>query len=300
MTWTALALVVASAVIHATWNLRSKQRSNSVPAFFVVTLLGTLCIVPVLIPFASLLPLMPRPVWLLLALTGMAQAVYYVGLAHAYRLSDISFAYPVARSLPVLAVPLVTTLLGQGEAIAPLAWMGMVLIVAGVLLLPLVRFADLHPRVYLSHDFLAVMLAAAGTTAYSVIDDHALRLLRGTPGWNAVAAPAVYIVLEALFSATWLGLFALIPRASRRQVGAVLRQERLYPAITGVMIFLAYGLILAAMAFAANVGYIVAFRQLSIPLTAIAGIVLLREKCHRPRVVGMIIVMAGLLLVKLG
>jgi len=293
----AILLVLCSVLVHASWNLRGKQRYASVPAFYAAILLVTLCMLPLLIPYRAMLASIPREVWIALVMTGLAQMFYFVGLAHAYRLGDISMAYPIARSLPVLMVPIVTTAIGQGGPIAPVAWGGMVLIVAGVLLLPLKRLADFHPRDYLSQGLPAILLAAVGTTGYSVIDDHALRLLRATPGWSSVSAPLVYAVLEGVFTTLWLSIPALVTRAGRGEVKRVIRTGAGHATVTGMMIFVAYGLVLAAMAFAENVGYIVAFRQLSIPLTAIAGIVLLHEKSYRLRIVGMVLTTIGLALV---
>jgi len=300
MTVTAIVLILLSAVIHATWNLRSKQRYQSVPGFFVMTTLGMLCIMPILLFYLHRLPSVPSGVWWTLVATGFAQAAYYVGLAHAYRLNDISMAYPMARSLPVLMVPMVTLVLGQGEAVTPIAWAGMVLIVAGVIALPLNRLRDVHPRAYMSRGFLAVLLAAAGTTGYSVLDDHALRQLRATPGWDSISAPMVYVALEAMMSSLWLSLVALGTRQNRACVLSAVKADGVHATITGIMIFVAYGLVLAAMAFADNVGYVVAFRQLSVPITTIAGIVLLRESCYALRVIGMLLVTIGLGLVAIG
>ncbi|MFW6292981.1 MAG: hypothetical protein ACOC7V_11765 [Spirochaetota bacterium] len=55
-------------------------------------------------------------------------------LAAAYRTGDLSLAYPVARALPVLLVPVVTAFLGIGEPVSPLGAAGMVTVVVGLLL----------------------------------------------------------------------------------------------------------------------------------------------------------------------
>ena len=51
------------------------------------------------------------------------------------------------------------------------------------------------------------------------------------------------------------------------------------------------------MQFVDNVSYIQAFRQLSIPLGAAAGIVLLHEKITKPKLAGLILIIIGLILV---
>ena len=51
------------------------------------------------------------------------------------------------------------------------------------------------------------------------------------------------------------------------------------------------------MLFARNVSYIVAFRQLSIPLGTMLGVTILKEPRYKMKFVGMGIMLAGLLLV---
>jgi len=51
------------------------------------------------------------------------------------------------------------------------------------------------------------------------------------------------------------------------------------------------------MTFARNVSYVVAFRQLSIPIGAILGMTVLHEPRNAMKLTGMGVMMAGLLLV---
>ena len=70
--------------------------------------------------------------------------------------------------------------------------------------------------------------------------------------------------------------------------------------ITGVVIMATYGLFLASMAYASNVSYVAAFRQLSIPIGAFLGLTLLGEPRYRPKLIGIGVVTLGLLLVAVG
>jgi len=81
-------------------------------------------------------------------------------------------------------------------------------------------------------------------------------------------------------------------RMPRRGLGQAL--------LVGVGIYLAYTLVLISMAFVAEVSYVVAFRQLSIPLGTLLGVVLLGEPGHVPKSVGVAVTFAGLVLVGTG
>ena len=70
--------------------------------------------------------------------------------------------------------------------------------------------------------------------------------------------------------------------------------------MTGIGIYLTYGLVLVSMNYVTNVSYVAAFRQLSIPLGALLGIALLKEPRYPPKIIGVVIVFLGLVLVSTG
>ena len=64
--------------------------------------------------------------------------------------------------------------------------------------------------------------------------------------------------------------------------------------------YLTYLLVLTAMGYASDVSYIAAMRQLSIPLGATLGVVVLGESASRTKRLGIVVTFAGLILVSLG
>ncbi len=54
------------------------------------------------------------------------------------------------------------------------------------------------------------------------------------------------------------------------------------------------------ISYVANINYVAAFRQLSIPLGAIFGMSLLKEPRHPPKLVGVSIIFLGLVAVAIG
>ena len=65
-------------------------------------------------------------------------------------------------------------------------------------------------------------------------------------------------------------------------------------AFIGALIFL------ISLAFVDNVSYVVAFRQLSIPLGAAFGMLALKEPGYRPKLAGILVMVTGLVLVATG
>jgi len=302
MTWTAAILILISAFTHAGWNLIGKRQNPSLAFFFVGGIAAAAVVSPAFLLYGDMLGHVPLVGWVLVLATGAVQLVYYTGLAGGYRRGDISLVYPLARALPVLMVAGVNLALGRGDQIGDVALAGMVLVAAGCLLLPLATFRRV--RGYATPVTLFALVAAVGTTGYTVIDDTALRLLRDIEavGFNVTQVTLLYIALQTTSSTVMLGLGTLLLAPERRRLVQLLgsRTRALSSLTTGVIIVATYGLVLAAMAFVSNVSYVAAFRQLSIPIGAVFGLTLQRETRYRPRILGIAIVTVGLVLVGVG
>lgn len=300
----AAALIITSAFMHASWNFISKRRSPSLAFFFVTTCCAALIISPLFVRYGHILSLIPYGVWALIVATGVAQMVYFFGLAGAYQRGDISLAYPLARALPVIMVAAISLLLGRGGEIGPWSLAGMALITIGCVILPLHRFGQARLGAYFDMVYLMALIAAIGTTGYSLIDDQILRHLRNDP---AIQLPnreitLLFVTLQTTSTAIMLGVVTLLLRPERRQLVTIARNRSLLgaAAVTGVIVMATYGLVLASMAYVTDVSYVVAFRQLSIPIGALMGFVWQHEPRYRPKVAGIVIVSVGLVLVGMG
>ncbi|NLN76189.1 MAG: hypothetical protein GX139_07740 [Armatimonadetes bacterium] len=297
MTSAAIFLLVISAFIHATWNFIGKRDDPSARFFLFANTAGVMLLSPVAFANLHMLRQFPASVWWLLAITGLFQAIYFQGLAGAYRAGHLSVAYPLARSSPVIMVAVVNLLIGRGYQLTPLSLTGMALVAVGGLLLPIGRLADWKLRDYLHASTLFALMAAVGTTGYSMADDAALRALRETVEANRVVLTLSYAFFEGISTFIWLGLFILIGRSNGDNS---VKQPKLKfgnVALAGLGICLAYSLVLLAMTLAKNVSYVVAFRQLSIPIGALLGVTLLREPRSVTKFVAITIMLAGLVFV---
>jgi len=302
MTSSAVLLILLSVVVHVAWNWLGKRQRPSAAFFWAANTAGGLFLVPAWLSQVGHLSDVPAAVWGTLTLTGFFQAFYYAALAGAYRSGDLSVAYPIARSLPPVLVLLASLALGRGGHISAACGIGIGAIVLGGLALPLPRFTTVSWRRYREGGAALAALAAVGTAGYSLLDDHGLRLLReaGSPPLGVVRATLLYAPLEFLSSSLWLGLYVALHRGERAALGKVVRGEWRVTLWVGLGIAVAYGLVLVAMAFVADVSYVVAFRQLSVPLAAAVGVFWLGEAAALPRTVGVGLVTAGLVLVAVG
>ncbi len=298
----AILLVAASAFTHASWNLICKAKTPSGAFFLLLTvfsllLTGTFFIGGGMFRYFSV---MPPGFWKIILLTGFFQAVYNVTLANAYRRCEISVAYPLARSLPVVMTPLVTGICAFGAMPSGIALCGMGFIAAGCIVLPAKNGKDVVQfRVFRNSGTVFAVITAIFITSYSVADREGLRLIQEN---HLIENPFVtawyFLTLEYAVIAMFLFPYVLAVGDERRLLSEMLKsKELLYPAAAALLCSGGYMLVLWAMQLVDNVSYVVAFRQLSIPLGAFLGFLLLKEKVTATKIAGLILIAAGLLFV---
>lgn len=300
----AILLIAVSATAHASWNLICKAKAPSAAFFLLLTDVTLLAGAPVFFTkYTGAVTGLPLTFWLMMILTGLFQTGYYVGLANAYRLGEVSIAYPLARSIPLLLTPLVTACFALGKMPGPLALWGMAVIFCGGMLLPHTKFSDVtNWRKYLNASLLFAVTAAICITGYTVIDREGLRIMEEKAVVaNGLESAFFFLYLENIAIAAWLTPYVLSIRKERAALKEQLCSGRqfAYPAAASFLCNGAYLLVLWAMQFVDNVSYIQAFRQLSIPLGAALGICLLHEKITRPKLAGLILIVIGLICVAL-
>ncbi|BCL62153.1 DMT transporter permease [Desulfomarina profundi] len=302
MTFISILLISISVFAHVLWNLLSKQQNPTGAFFLLATTAAVLCLLPGFWIFREGFIQISPLVWFFVFITGLFQAIYYIGLAAAYRQGDMSLAYPLVRAIPVLLITICNFIFGRGEQIGEAGLAGILIVAFGCLILPMQEFNSLSIRNYLSKCYLFSVFAAIGTCGYTLVDDEALRQLRHTlqHAFSTTQITLFYILLQTF--STWIALllFVSVSKTERRQLQKVWFQARRQAVMSGIIITSAYGLVLASMAYVSNVSYVAAFRQLSIPLGAVIAIFAFKEPAQIPKLTGISIVFGGLILVALG
>ncbi|GEA50812.1 multidrug transporter [Vibrio inusitatus NBRC 102082] len=290
----AVVLVVFSALLHAGWNVLGKSGSGSGYSFALVASLT---------PFILLSPYL---VWCihvigitnincdfigLLVFSCIGQAIYLVSVIKAYEHGDVGMMYPIVRALPVLMVGLGTLMIGQ--AISVNAWVGFVILTMGCLLVPLTTLRDLKLSAYANIGVLWAVIAAMGTTLYSILDKEALNwLVLETSGLSSQHIAIFYLGMQFFGISTVLLCWLLLTNNHSEIVNA--KRHWKGSSIAGVMMGLTYGIVLYAMTLVDNVSYIVALRQVSIVFGLALGIAILNERWYLLRGIGVSLVLIGL------
>jgi drug/metabolite transporter (DMT)-like permease len=268
----ALGLVLAAAVVHATWNYLLK-RSGGGTAFVWLFGVGSVVIYAPLavgIVWWTQPPLTSMS-FVLIGASAIIHTAYFMLLDRGYRSGDLSLVYPLARgSAPLITVLAAVLLLAERPSIVGVT--GAVLIAIGAVVLT-GNFRALKESRSLPAIAFA-LLTACMISSYTVVDKL------------AVAAFFVPPLLQDW--ATNVGRVAItapIALRNRTELRAVWQRRRKDVIAVAVLCPLSYILVLTAMVFT-PVSYVAPAREISILVAALLGARLLAEAHATRRLCG--------------
>lgn len=288
----ALLLVVSAAFCHAAWNVIAHGVSRiGVPFLWWGAAASTLIWAP-LIPLTGGLGDGGGEVLAGFAtgaaVSGVLHIGYMVVLQQGYARGRLSTVYATARGTgPALSSFLAVLLLG--EQVAPVAALGITVIVIGVIATGLIDRTPTVPgrRRRLDPSILFGVLTGITIAAYTIWDTHALRTWDLSPVAFMVGCTLVEVVLYT-------------PWAYRRRTVLIPVVRAHWPRILafGVLSPLSYILVLTAVTIA-PVALVAPIREVSVVLVSLFGALVLREGSAVRRVAASAVVVGGVLLLAL-
>ena len=269
----ALAIALASAVIHSLWNLVIARSPDNQATTAVAIAAGTL----VALPLALLRWNVQPDAWPWIVASSLLELAYFWLLTTAYQRADMSLIYPIARGMAPVLVLIVSIAFGVAFTLPQAA--GVAVVGAGVVLVRGskgdVRWSDLALA-------LAVGAAIAG---YTLVDKQGVRY----------ADPITYLVLILVTPAV-AGLLFVASRGGWERIRKAIEWRAL---AGGIGTMASYALVLVALGLAPAAS-VAAVREVGVVFAVFLGAVFLKEPVGPSRLVGAFVVVAGIVLVVLG
>jgi drug/metabolite transporter (DMT)-like permease len=290
-----LLLVLASAGIHVAWNVVARSARGSAAFPWLVNVAGALVLAPAwLARRFDGAPALATPVIALAALSALFEAAYFLLLQASYGRSELSVVYPLSRGIaPLLALLPGRALAGDSLTARELA--GVLVVLAGTACVA--RSGTRAPedpsaRALARRGILFTLLVGAATAGYQVVDRRAMQLAESGAALEYLATMQAF--LAALLTLAW-GARATRDTRRGRPPRPVERRELAVALVAALGIQAAYFLVLVALR-DGNVTLVSAARNVGIPLSLIAGALVLRERIGGLRIGGAVLIVAGVLL----
>ncbi len=286
MTVPALGLILAAALVHASWNFLAKRVQGGAEFTWLFSVVSTVLYAPVTGAVVLLLRPTFGPAQLAgLGVTVLLELFYILILQRAYRAADLSLVYPVARgTAPMIAT--IGAVILFGERPGPVALVGAGLVVVGLLLVAGNPGRLLEPAATRGLGYaLLVGLTVGGYTLWDKFLVTDLGLPPLVLNWAITAGFGVL----------------LLPAALRRRadVGLLWEKRRKETVVMAVCFPLSYILVLTALTFA-PVSYIAPAREISVLFGAALGTRVLKEPGFGRRLAGGFLIVSGVIALTVG
>ncbi len=290
MSPSALLLVLLAAVLHAGWNYLAKSARDTDAFLWWALLVGAIGYGAYI--FATASAYLPREVWFLYALSIGSEVGYLITLVRGYAAGDLSLVYPLARGSAPILVTLWSALFLR-ERLPAAGYLGVGLMVVGIFVVS--RQPNLVSGLSLERRqsgkgrgaMPAVLWALASgffVSVYSVLDKIIV---------NSVP-PLVYnFWVYAGIAVAWAPFVWLRDRQAMTRNFAELRENYVRVVVGSMMTVGAYVVVLLALTMT-SASYVVAGRGTSVIIGALLGWLALHEGFGRVRVLGAMLMVAGL------
>jgi drug/metabolite transporter (DMT)-like permease len=274
------AAVLFAAACHAAWNATIKRGLDPLATTVVISV-GAALVAAALLPLVGL---PAAPSWPWCAASVLIHLFYFGALIESYRAGDLGQVYPIARgSAPLMTATATTAFVG--ERLGVLGWVGIILLVAGVLLLSLRGGRDLARLDRKAVGF--ALFTAVTICAYSVVDGVGARLAGSANAYTAALFVGIAPVMV---------IYAL----ARRGAAATLAIGRHWGLglAGGTLQLGSYGIAIWAMT-VAPIAIVAALRETSVLFGAAIAVIFLKESLRASRIVAAVMIVAGLALIRL-
>ena len=274
MSTSVVLLALFAAVLHASWNAFLRSGADRFWMMTVMNLAITVAAIPVVLIF----PVPVADAWPYIIASSLFQVAYGLLLVAAYRHGELGQVYPIIRGSAPLLVTVGTFFL-MGEVLQPLAMLGVLCIVLGIMTLALGKARASGTSMLFA---LATGVAIAG---YSTFDAIGIRVA----GERVAYIAWVFILPGILLSAAYMAI--------RGPLHIDIRSPETRKAIGGGLVsLLSYGTVLVAYSLA-PAGPVSALRETSVVFAALIGWKFLGERLTPRRILACIVVAAGAILI---
>ncbi|MBR5915895.1 MAG: EamA family transporter [Spirochaetia bacterium] len=291
MSLTILVLALFSGALNSIWNFFIKKNAADYSVMITGVCVANLSIFPITVLIMATRGFDPHVIPFLLA-TGVVEAVDFYVLTILYKASDISMAYPVSRGTGLMLTAVFSALILK-EAISGMAILGIIAVLLGVFFFALNK--GTNPRLIWESLKAQKLALIKGFTivGYTLVDRVGAKY----------ANPLVYFNFKEIVAMTLLiPILAHGGTLTFTHMKETMRKDGKAALAIGFGIICSYVLVLIIynMFAEAKASYVTVIRESSVVFGALLGFIVLHEKATPNKIAGILTIILGVILIKVG
>ena len=291
MNLTIFALALFSGALNSTWNFFIKKNASDYSVMITGVVVANLTVLPITMLIIGFNGFDYHAIQFLIA-TGAVEAIDFYMLTILYKASDISMAYPVSRGTGVMLTAVLSALILR-EHISGIAVIGIITVLVGVFFFALNK--GTNPRMIwesLKSQKLA-LIKGFTIVGYTLIDRVGAKYANPLVYFNFKEVVAMSLLIPILAHGGTLTF---------RHMKETFRKDGKSALIIGYGIICSYVLILIIynMFADAKASYVTVIRESAVVFGALLGFIILREKATPNKLAGILAIVLGVILIKVG
>ena len=263
-------IVLLAALFHATWNAVVKSAKDHLLSIAGLNI-ATALIALIIIPFVGLPDVQSLPY---LIASAVLHFGYYIALSEAYRYSDFSQAYPIARG----TAPIIVTLWGVfvlKETLSMIEIVSLMGVLGGIFIFTARKFGQVVRDRYA---LFAALFTSVFIGAYTVADGIGGRASNNILG---------YMMVLSILDGIPIALYACWKRSTAQVISTCHQWKTLIPG--AALALISYSMVVWSMT-QAPIPLVSALRETSIIIAALIGAFYFKEPSGKLRIVASIII----------
>ena len=267
-------LILFAALCHAGWSTVIKHHNS-------FSIMGMTSIVEIVVftPLVFFVPFPSLEIWYFIIASVILHGLYRLSVIYSYKFGDLSFVYPIARGGSSLLIVILTLIVIQ-EHISLLGFFGISTVCIGIFLISYSK--------NLKFNFTAFILAGCTAlliTIYTIIDGVGVRLSENK-----------FSFLFWLLLLNGIPLLLISIFSKEKLLSNLNAKIILWGIPAGILAILSYGIVVWSMQYL-EIAYVSSIRETSIVLATIMGLIFLKEKKAKTRMLPAVLVVFGITIV---
>ena len=290
MNFFGLTIIIISAIFHAWWNFLLKKSHDKMVFIWLMFCEASLIMICLYLVYFLRFGVLSCSAFQLSLIAAASYFLYQVGNGLAYETEDMSLVYPLTMTAP-LFIPIWAWLILH-ETISLKGFMGIILCVIGVCIIPL---KDLNIKSIIK--------------PFSQFKSKGVKLALFAGFISSIGAVINKLGLNTanIFSFTFsmvlaitllLGLFCLGQKKYRENIPVIVKKDTKNLMLAGIVLTASFLSFQSAISIT-KISYASPARRISILFGVLIGVIFLKEKCAKIRIIGSLLIISGIWLLKI-
>ena len=264
-------LILLAALCHAGWSSIVKSK-NSLGIMSITSIVEIIFFIPLIffVPFPSI------EIWYFIFASVILHGFYRLSVVFSYKYGDLSLVYPIARGGSSLIIAILT-LIFFTEKISYLGLLAIIIVSAGIFFVSYSKSFKLNLPAF----FLAISTALL-IAAYTFVDGYGIRLSENKYS---------YLYWMLLLNGVPVLIFSFF--SNQISLNEINMKFICWGILAGFLAILSYGIIVWSMQYL-TIAYVSSIRESSIIFATLIGLLILKEKQAKNRLIPALIIVVGI------